>query len=84
MNIIPFQELLNLSLKELKNELKKAERELLRFKIGIRTKHLKEIHQIRNFKKYVAQIHTLITEKKAKTTNSVETIEKTSKKSEKD
>lgn len=60
--ITPLQELVNLSIKDLQSELQKAEKELLRYKVGVRTKHLKEIHQIHNYKRYVAQIHTIIKE----------------------
>ncbi|MBI2453372.1 50S ribosomal protein L29 [Candidatus Peregrinibacteria bacterium] len=62
--ITSLNELKNLSEKELIKELEKARKEVLRYKIGIRMKQMKDSHTLKKNKKYVAQIMTILSESK--------------------
>lgn len=53
----------NMSVKELEKECEKAQKELLKFKIGVKTKQKKEIHLLRKAKKHIAHIQMMIREK---------------------
>ena len=56
------QELRSSTPKELQSELQKAKEELLKIKIGIRTKHTKDSSLKGKQKRYVAQIQTILKE----------------------
>ncbi len=57
-------ELRNMSEKELGKELLKAKKELLKYKIGVKTKQKKEIHLLRKEKKHIAHIQMVLAEKR--------------------
>ncbi|MBI5754693.1 50S ribosomal protein L29 [Candidatus Peregrinibacteria bacterium] len=57
-------ELKNMSVTELSKELLKGRKELLKYKIGVKTKQKKEIHLLRRAKKHIAHIQMVIHEKR--------------------
>lgn len=59
-----FASLHNMSVKELEKEREKAQKELLKFKIGVKTKQKKEIHLLRKAKKHIAHLQMIIREKR--------------------
>jgi ribosomal protein L29 len=72
--MLTFSEIAQLSDRDLIDEITNSKNSLFRQKMGVRTKHLKDVHLIRILKKYVAQLLT----EKARRTKLGEKIEKTS------
>ena len=60
--MLSIQDLQSSTLKELLEELKNARRELLKIRIGVKTKIIKDISLVKKHKKYIASIKTIIRE----------------------
>ena len=60
--MLSIQELKSSTLKELQSELKKGREELVRIRIGVKTKHIKDLSLVSKQKKYLAQVLTSIKE----------------------
>ena len=56
------QEIRQLGTKEMTDELQKARRELLRSQFDMRTGTSKEVHGVKNLKRYVARLQTIARE----------------------
>ncbi len=59
------QEIRALPLKELLQEVLKSEHELLREKFAVKGGHSKASHMLRDLRKYIARLQTLIREKQS-------------------
>lgn len=58
--MLTIQEIKVLSDKELESELTKARRELVRLRLAVKAGQEKATHKVTTYKKYVAQLNTLI------------------------
>lgn len=60
--MLTIQEIRNLSDTELKAELEKSGRELVKLKLSVKMGQEKATHKVTSMKKYLAQLNTIITE----------------------
>ncbi|MBU0577604.1 50S ribosomal protein L29 [Patescibacteria group bacterium] len=60
--MLSIQELRSSTKKELLKELESARTEMVRVRIGVKTKHLKDSTFVSKHKKYIAQIKTILKE----------------------
>ncbi|MBN1258631.1 50S ribosomal protein L29 [Candidatus Peregrinibacteria bacterium] len=63
--MLTIQELRSSGVKELMQELKSARNEVLKARLGARTKHLKDTSLVAKHKRYIARVLTLLQEAKA-------------------
>lgn len=66
--MLTLQEIRQLTEADLKEEISKASRELIKLKMDLSNAYTKEIHNFKKYKKYIAQLKTI--EKENKTTSS--------------
>jgi ribosomal protein L29 len=57
--MLTLQEIRQLTDRDLYEELEKASRDLLKFKMDLEGGYAKEIHKVRNLKRYIANLKTI-------------------------
>lgn len=60
--MLTIQELRSSTLKELLQELEKARKEMLKVRVNVKTKHVKDTAKVKKSKRYIAQVLTVLKE----------------------
>ena len=72
--MLTLQEIRQLQVRDWNEELQKAVRELMKAQFSLRSGHSKEIHLVRNLKRYIAQLKTVAKEQMASGTKKANVV----------